>query len=206
MMADTGLGAELTAVADRLREITVVVQGTRSAFGAGVLWRAGGLVVTNAHVARGDATVIVSDGRVLGASLLARDDACDLAALDVGTDRLPAAQTRETGTLRVGELLFAIGHPLGLPGALTAGVVHALERGDARGDLRWVQADLRLAPGNSGGPLADAGGRVVGICTMVAGGLALAVPSNAVELFLARINPVRARAWSAPAAAPRNPP
>jgi serine protease Do len=79
----------------------------------------------------------------------------------------------------VGELVMAVGNPLGFVGALTTGVVHALTR-------RWVHADVRLAPGNSGGPLADARGRVIGINTMIAGGLALAVPSNSVTQFLRR--------------------
>jgi serine protease Do len=79
----------------------------------------------------------------------------------------------------VGELVVAVGNPLGFVGALTTGVVHAPTR-------RWVHADVRLAPGNSGGPLADARGRVIGINTMIAGGLALAVPSNSVTRFLRR--------------------
>jgi serine protease Do len=74
---------------------------------------------------------------------------------------------------------MAVGNPLGFVGALTTGVVHAITR-------HWVHADVRLAPGNSGGPLADARGRVIGINTMIAGGLALAVPSNSVTRFLRR--------------------
>jgi serine protease Do len=91
--------------------------------------------------------------------------------------------------VRPGELAIAIGNPLGFVGALTTGVVQAV--GPLNGQLRrfgsqpWVQADVRLAPGNSGGPLADAHGRVIGINTMVAGRLALAVPSNGVTNFLA---------------------
>src|SRR5262249_59485595 len=88
---------------------------------------------------------------------------------------LPAATPGDSSSLRVGELVIAVGNPLGFIGALTTGVVHSFP---AR--QRWVAADVRLAPGNSGGPLADAQGRVVGINTMIAGGLALAVASNAV--------------------------
>jgi serine protease Do len=82
--------------------------------------------------------------------------------------------------------VIAIGNPLGFSGALSTGVVHAVGRLRGLGARNWVQADVRLMPGNSGGPLADAGGRVVGINTMIAGGLALAVPSNTVAEFLAR--------------------
>src|SRR6185295_6562166 len=92
---------------------------------------------------------------------------------------LPAVTAGNSSALRVGELVMAVGNPLGFVGALTTGVVHALTR-------RWVHADVRLAPGNSGGPLADARGRVIGINTMIAGGLALAVPSNSVMQFLRR--------------------
>jgi serine protease Do len=87
--------------------------------------------------------------------------------------------------VRPGELAIAIGNPLGFVGALTTGVVHAVGPLRRFGSQAWVQADVRLAPGNSGGPLADARGRVIGINTMVAGRIALAVPSNAVANFLA---------------------
>ena len=84
----------------------------------------------------------------------------------------------------MGELVIAIGNPFGFIGALTTGVVHAVGRVPGLGPMKWVQADVRLAPGNSGGPLADAQGRVIGINTMIAGGVGLAVPSNAVLRLL----------------------
>src|SRR5207247_6092649 len=90
----------------------------------------------------------------------------------------------DSDALRVGELVLAVGNPLGLNGALTTGVVHAVGSADSERGHGWVRADVRLAPGNSGGPLADARGRVIGINSMIAGGLALAVPSNAVGEFL----------------------
>ena len=84
----------------------------------------------------------------------------------------------------VGALVVALGHPFGLRGMLTAGIVHALGPLSA-GGRRWIQADLRLAPGNSGGPLADTWGHIVGLNTMIAGGLALAIPINDVRHFVA---------------------
>jgi serine protease Do len=87
---------------------------------------------------------------------------------------------RDSATLVPGELVIAAGHPHGIAGAVTAGIVH-------RCNARWVMADVRLAPGNSGGPLADATGHVVGINSMIARGLALAVPSAAVTAFLRAI-------------------
>src|SRR5204863_7755459 len=91
---------------------------------------------------------------------------------------------RDGSTLRIGELVVAVGHPRGIRGAAAMGIVHALGPRDAPGHRRWIRADVRLAPGNSGGPLADASGRVVGVNTMVAHGLGLAIPSSAVERFL----------------------
>jgi serine protease Do len=95
-------------------------------------------------------------------------------------------------SLRAGELLLALGHPLGVQGALALGVLHAVARDPRSGDVRWVCADVRLAPGNSGGPLADAAGRVVGINSMIAGGLGLAIPTPVVQRFVARVRPALA--------------
>ena len=92
---------------------------------------------------------------------------------------MPAA-IGDSDSLRPGHFVLALGNPLGLTGAISAGVAHAASRD-------WVQADVRLAPGNSGGMLADAAGRVIGINTMIVHGLALAIPSNQVEAFVHRL-------------------
>ena len=161
-------------VAERLRRSTVHVGRS----GSGVIWDGAGLIVTNAHVARAPKLrVDLWDGRTFEGDVVARDPRRDLASLRISASGLPAVTSGDSATLRVGELVMAVGNPLGFVGALTTGVVHALTR-------RWVHADVRLAPGNSGGPLADARGRVIGINTMIAGGLALAVPSNSVTQFL----------------------
>ncbi|HEX3463352.1 MAG TPA: trypsin-like peptidase domain-containing protein [Candidatus Elarobacter sp.] len=172
---------DLEALAERLRASTVAVRVGRAGAGSGVIWASDGAIVTNAHVAsRPRAEVVLSDGRRFDARLERRDAARDLALLRIDARDLPAAAVREPGDLRPGEVLVAVGHPLGIPNALTMGIAHAAVGEGAR---RFVQADLRLAPGNSGGPLADARGRVVGINSMVAGGLALAVPSDDVQRF-----------------------
>ena len=89
--------------------------------------------------------------------------------------------------MRPGELVVAVGNPLGFIGALTTGVVHLTSPVRGLGRRPWIQAAIRLAPGNSGGPLADADGHVVGINTLVVqGGLALAIPSDTVLDFLKR--------------------
>jgi len=151
--------------------------GAGVAVGAGVVWHRDGLILTNAHVARGHVSVVLSDRRVLSGRLVARDVERDLAALVVDATGLPAAEIGDSSALRVGELVVAVGNPLGLVRALSAGLVHAVNR-------RAIHADLRLAPGNSGGPLADARGRVVGLNAMIVGGLAVAVPSNEARRFV----------------------
>ncbi|MEA2718388.1 MAG: serine protease Do [Candidatus Eremiobacteraeota bacterium] len=173
--------ADLEALAETLRASTVAVRLGRDGAGSGVIWASDGAIVTNAHVAsRPRVEVVLSDGRRFDARVERRDARRDLALLRINASGLPAAATRDPGELRTGELLVAVGHPLGIPNALTMGIVHA-PVGDRPG--RFVQADLWLAPGNSGGPLADAHGRVVGINSMVVGGLALAVPADDVHRF-----------------------
>ena len=163
--------------------------------GTGFAWAAD-LVVTSAHVVR-DGPIVVRrpDGRELSARVRVADRERDIALLEVPRLGLPAVRCRDPVELRIGETLFAIGHPLGVRHALSSGILHAvgplpdgypLARHARR--LTWVQADLRLAPGNSGGPIADAEGRVVGISTMIVGGLGLGVPITAVDAL------VRARA------------
>lgn len=148
--------------------------------GSGVIWH-NGLIVTNAHVVSSQARVELSDGRVFDAECVKCDRQQDLAILRVDATNLPVATIGNSDTLRVGELVLAVGNPLAAVGALTTGIIHAVSPNTPR---TWVQADIRLAPGNSGGPLADAQARVIGINTLIAGGLALAVPSNTVERFL----------------------
>src|SRR5579862_871000 len=174
-------------IAERLRRSTVEVRlrGTSGA-GSGLIATPDGQIVTNAHVARGDASVRLWDGREYPARLVARDVRRDLATLQVTASGLPAASFGDSNALRVGELVMAIGNPMGFIGALTTGVVHALGTLGGFGSQSWVLADVRLAPGNSGGPLADAYGRVIGINTMIVNGLGAAVPGNAVTAFLRR--------------------
>jgi serine protease Do len=181
-MAIPGFGE----IAEQLRRSTVLVLSGARGNGSGVIWSADGAIITNAHVARSSQMrVQLWDGREFDAAVASRDTRRDLAALRVNAVNLPAAPVADSSQLRPGELAIAIGNPLGFVGALTTGVIHAVGPLRPFGSQPWVQADVRLAPGNSGGPLADARGRVIGINTMVAGRLALAVPSNAVTNFLA---------------------
>jgi serine protease Do len=190
----TQLSADLIALADRLRQSTVQVRGGRSSSGSGVIWQSDGLIVTNAHVLAGQARsgqaaiLELWDGRVLAAQVLRHDRQRDLAALQVAATDLPAIAIGNSDRLRVGEWLFAVGNPLGTVGALTTGILHAAPRSGSdahsRSSDRWIQADIRLAPGNSGGLLANAQGEAIGINSMIVNGLGFAIPSRTVDRFL----------------------
>lgn len=167
-------------VIERLRRSTVAVRAHAGGGGSGVIWTADGSIVTNAHVVERSSAAEVEfwDGGRLTARIVQRDRRRDLATLCVEAIDLPAVTTGDSSALRPGELVIAVGNPLGFIGAASTGVVHAFH------DRSWVVSQLRLAPGNSGGPLANARGEVVGINTMIAGVLAFAVPSRTVVRFL----------------------
>lgn len=169
--------SEGSGLIERIRRITVEVLGPDGRRGAGVIWTGDGGIVTNAHVARGHVMVRFLDGRTAPAVLLARAPDRDLAALQVAATRLPCAERRDPRTLRPGEIVFAVGYPAGVPAAASLGILHSVAAGT------WIEADIRLAPGNSGGPLADAAGRVVGVNAMVANGMGIAVSVAAIERF-----------------------
>src|SRR5436190_1118821 len=166
--------------------------------GSGVAFTPDGYLVTNAHVVagadRGTATFV--DGDELGFDVVGRDGLSDLAVVRAAGSDLTAAPFGDAARLRVGQLVVAIGNPLGFAGTVTAGVVSALGRSLAARDGQAsrlvenvIQTDAALNPGNSGGALADIRGRVVGINTAVAGvGLGLAVPIDAAtRLILAAL-------------------
>jgi len=188
-VANRGKAYGFGELAEQLRRSTVMIYGRGRGGGSGVIWSRDGSIVTNAHVVRGaHAEVELWDGRNLRAAVTVRDAVRDLALLRpinglvAGADlNLPSASIADSSLVRAGELAIAIGNPLGFVGALSTGVIHALGPVRGLGQRTWLQADVRLAPGNSGGPLADARGRIIGINTMVAGRLALAIPSNTVQ-------------------------
>jgi S1-C subfamily serine protease len=157
--------------------------------GSAVVFTPDGFLLTSAHVvasAQGGTATFV-DGTELGFDVVGRDPLSDLAVVRATDGGLTAAPLGDADRLKVGQLVVAIGNPLGFAGSVTAGVVSALGRSLAARDGRAsrlvenvIQTDASLNPGNSGGALADGRGRVVGINTAVAGiGLGLAVPINA---------------------------
>jgi S1-C subfamily serine protease len=189
----------VTSVAERLipsvasLRVLTRVRGGRMPTGAGsaVVITPDGFLLTSAHVveraAGGSATF--ADGREFAFDVIGTDALSDLAVIRLeGRDGLPAAQLGDADRLRVGQLVCAIGNPLGFGGSVSAGVVSALGRSfmvpAGRGVENVIQTDAALHPGNSGGALANARAEVVGISTAVVGpdigqGLGLAVPINA---------------------------
>jgi S1-C subfamily serine protease len=182
----------VTAVAADLTPHVAAVQVTapdgRGGAGSAVVFTGDGLLLTNAHVvaraARGVA--VFSDGSEATVDVVGADPLSDLAVLRARTDTPPPAVLGDAASLRVGQLVVAVGNPLGLAGSVTAGVVSGLGRSLPTRDGRTarvvedvIQTDAALNPGNSGGALADSSSQVVGINTAVAGwGLGLAVPIN----------------------------
>jgi len=181
------LGAATAELVEQVRVGVAEVRTRGGGAGAGTIWRRDGTIVTNHHVVpRDEAHVTLADGRSFAGAVVARDPRNDLAVVKVTATDLPAVTIGDARKLRVGELVLAVGHPFGLRGAATIGVVSSPhEPGEPRQSRELVRADVLLGPGNSGGPLTDARGRVVGINAMVTGGLALAVPSHVAERLLA---------------------
>jgi len=169
--------------------VQVGIQGRGG--GTGVIWNTDGRIITNAHVVANEQAKIhvhLTDGRTLEAKVLHRDPRLDLAMLKINGDNLKALPIGDSSRLRIGEWVFAIGHPWGQRWALTAGIVSSLSSVKVADDLttRYIKSDVGLAPGNSGGPLLDAEGKVVGINAMIFGGdLSVAIPSDIVSTWLA---------------------
>jgi len=185
------MNSDMAAVVERVRHSLVQIGNARHGVGAGTIWHPDGLLVTNAHVSLHHAPqVTLADGRSLLARVLATDTDRDLAALSVAASDLPAIARRASWPPRPGQWVLALGHPWGVPGAVTAGVVIdvgvPLERPRFQGEL--IQTSLHLRPGYSGGPLVDVYGCLLGINTMMAGPeVGLAVPLPEVTAFLRRV-------------------
>lgn len=188
--------AGLSGLAERLLRSTVQVHADNRGGGSGVVWNDTGAIITNAHVVGAARHVWIEshDGARFRGEVALRDDRLDLAevALSSAASGTIGAAIGRAGDLRVGDVVAALGAPLGLAGAVTLGIVHRAPSDRNGVPNRWLEADLRLAPGNSGGPMVDARGRVVGINSMIAGGLALAIPSETAERF---VQTRGARAW-----------
>ena len=183
----------------------VVVRGHRFGAGSGIVWDANGLILTNNHVVgRHTPVVLLQDDREYESKLIARDPDVDLAILSIETTNLTPLKPAAVSP-RVGEMVFAFGHPWGQRNTVTRGIVSALVSAqNRRGDkLPIVRSDAPLAPGNSGGPLVNAYGEVIGINAMIVGGdqsvsIASSVAVDFVNKALRNGNNVIKRATATP--------
>src|SRR3712207_4026414 len=152
---------EIAEMMERVRPSVVQVRTRGRGAGAGVIWRSDGGIITNFHVVAGGTEpiqVLLADGRSFDAKVINYNPALDLALLQADAQDLPAALVADSGQMRIGELVFALGHPWGQPWVLTAGIVSGLgsvpipRTGQ---EAQYIRSDVGVAPGNSGGPRSE---------------------------------------------------
>ncbi len=185
----TKLNSEMETVVGDVGRSLVQVRNHRGGAGAGTIWHSDGLIVTNSHVVReGELEIVLPDGKALAAKVLARDTKKDIAALSVDAKDLPVINLGESKNVKPGQWVMAMGHPWGIIGAATAGVVIGLESEADESDnpgREWLAVNVQLRPGHSGGPIMDLDGKMLGINTMMHGpDVGMAVPVHVVKQFL----------------------
>ena len=166
----------------------------RRSTGSGFLIDPGGLIVTNAHVVEDADSVQVrlADGRRFPGKVVGQDGRIDLALVKIdGVDNLPTLPIGDSNRVRVGELVMVLGHPFGLEQSVSFGIVSRKGRplDVAAPGFDYLQTDASVNPGNSGGPLVNMAGQVVGVNTMAArnGSIGFAIPSNLVKLLVPQL-------------------
>lgn len=199
------LSDKISKIIDEARESVVTISTVRvsldalfgltpiEGIGSGFVVHSKGYIVTNNHVVKGASrvTVVLPDGESIDGDVIALDPRRDLALLLVNTDGLKPLKLGDSDKVRVGEIVFAIGSPLGLPGStVTMGIVSAVNRTIVGENIvleDLIQTDAAINPGNSGGPLVNVDGEAIGITTAIipyAQGIGFAIPINMVKRFL----------------------
>lgn len=198
------VSAELAAMLETAQQGVVIVENEERGAGAGVLWRSDGAVLTNYHVvaensprsanspragAGSGLRVKLRDGRSFPAAVTGSNPGLDLAMLRVEAADLPAIEVDDSTQLRVGQPVWAIGHPWGQKWLVTSGIISAIgsfKVRDSEKSVPYLRTDVPLRPGNSGGPLVNARGHVIGLNAMILGGdQAFAIPSHVAVEWLA---------------------
>ncbi|NJP07537.1 MAG: trypsin-like serine protease [Chloroflexaceae bacterium] len=179
----------------QVQQSVLQVRSQGRGLGAAVIWSANGRILTNQHVVANPfvpLSVVFSDGRTSPTRVVKHHPTLDLALLAIEgdvTQAVPPARIAESARLRVGELVFAVGHPWGQRGMVTAGIISGWGRivyPNGQRTVEYILSDVLLGPGNSGGPLVNADGAVVGINTMIQGGdLSVAIPTAEIQRWLA---------------------
>lgn len=179
----------LDELVQRVMPSLAIVRGQRWGAGAGIIWREDGLILTNNHVVRSRAPIVkLQDDGEYKSRLLARDKYVDLALISIEASHLTPLEPASVSP-RIGEMVFAFGHPWGQRNTVTRGIVSAMLTAQTRrrGKFPVIRSDVPLAPGNSGGPLVNVLGEVVGVNAMIMGGdQSIAIPISVVNEFVKR--------------------
>lgn len=186
MNITTRLAPAMDELLARILPVMVILFNRQRGAGAGIIIGSG-QILTNAHVTGRSQKLraVLADNRETEAIVAARDPRVDLALLRIPLNGYPATALAHSPP-RPGEIVFAFGHPWGIRNVLTAGVVSAVTVARTlNGDFPLIRSDLQLAPGNSGGPLLNAAGEVIGLNAMIFGGdQSVAIPASVIRGFL----------------------
>jgi serine protease Do len=180
------LNRELADVTEQVKSSLVQISNNHQGMGAGIIVADDGLILTNAHVVRKRSLQVeLPDHQRLPASLLMHDRERDLALLKVEAGGLTAILLGDEAQPHAGQLVLALGHPWGIPGVVTSGIIIGGGTSLPGMEQEWLAVNLRVRPGNSGGPLVDGHGRLLGMNTVMAGSeVGLAIPVGIIRRFL----------------------
>ena len=188
----TLLTGEISQVVNRVKHSLVVLSNGHHGYGAGIIWRSDGLILTNYHVAANDQlSAALINGSHHATRVVASDPEIDLALLQIDENNLQGASIADSLNLQVGQYVMAFGHPWGNINSTTAGLISGfptVKTTKSGKIMQVIRTDAQLAPGFSGGPLVDASGNVIGINTMIIGGdQGIAIPIHLAAGFIQHV-------------------